>query len=152
MTVMMESLLAGYFLNHKINTKLLSGLGLAGAGILLLYAALRLGDLAARGVLGMALDGSWQSVLFAFELAMSAIIPAVLLSSRRVRSSIAGLAVCSGLTVLGMILYRLDVCFIAFTRPEGAGSAISTCHSCSPFDSPRRPHHSYHSVPTLHSR
>jgi Ni/Fe-hydrogenase subunit HybB-like protein len=119
MTVMVESLLAGYFLGHKIRTKLLSGLGVAASGVLGLYAALRIGDLAVRGVLSTALDGSWQGALFAFELAVSTIIPFALLLSNRVRSSIAGLALCSGLTVAGMILYRLDVCFIAIARPAG---------------------------------
>jgi Ni/Fe-hydrogenase subunit HybB-like protein len=120
MTVVSESLFAGFFLNHKIHKKLLAGLGLAAAGVLGLYAVLRLGDLAVRGVLFSALDGSWQSLLFLFEIAVGAILPAVLLLSRRVRSSIGGLALCAGLTVFGMVLYRLDVCIIAFARPEGA--------------------------------
>ena len=120
-TVVMESLLSGYFLRHKVHTHLLSGLGLAAAGVLGLYALVRLGDLAVRGVLGSCLDGSWQGFLFLFELAVSALVPAGLLLFRRVRSSLAGLAVCSGLTIFGTVLYRLDVCIVAFARPEGMG-------------------------------
>lgn len=125
MTVTVESLLAGYFLGHKIKTKLLSGLGLTGAAILGFYAALRISDLAARGVLSTALDGSWQGNLFISEVAVSAVIPAGLLLSRRVRTSVSGLAVSSALAVFGMVLYRIDVCFVAFARPEGFSYAPS---------------------------
>jgi len=120
-TVVMESLFSAYFLKHKVSTRLLSGLGLAAAGVLGVYALLRLGDLAVRGVLGSAFDGSWQGMLFLFELAVSALVPMGLLLFRRVRSSLAGLGVCAGLTIFGMVLYRLDVCIIAFARPEGMG-------------------------------
>ena len=118
MMVTLESLLSGYFFRHKIRTDLLSGLGIAAACVLGLYVAIRLGDLGMRGVLGQAFDGSWQGNLFLFELLVSAVIPALLLLIPRVRNSVAGLSVCSGMTVLGMILYRIDVCLIAFYRPE----------------------------------
>jgi hypothetical protein len=121
MTVVTESLLAGYFLRHKLHTDLLSGLGLAAVVVLGLYAVLRLGDLATRGVLDMALDGSWQSRLFVAELSISAVIPGILLMFRRVRSSVAGLATCAGLVVFGFVMNRLNICFVAFARPEGAG-------------------------------
>ncbi|UCG87129.1 MAG: Ni/Fe-hydrogenase cytochrome b subunit [Gemmatimonadota bacterium] len=118
MMVTVESLLAAFFLDHKVHKRLLSGLGLAAAAVLGSYAVLRVGDLAVRGVLTSYLDSSWQSLLFVSELAISAIIPAGLLLIRRVRSSIGGLALCSALTVLGMVMYRLDVAIIAFARPE----------------------------------
>ena len=118
MTVVLESLLSAFFFGHKVPARLLSGLGLAAATVLGLYAALRLGDLAVRGVLLTAVDGSWQGLLFVFELGVSAVIPLSLLLFTRVRSSVGGLAVCAGLTVFGMVLNRLDVCIIAFARPE----------------------------------
>jgi hypothetical protein len=119
MTVVLESLLSAYFFDHKVPTRLLSHLGLAAAIVLGVYLTLRLGDLAVRGVLLAELNGSWQSYLFVFELAVSAIVPMVLLLFRRVRSSVAGLGVCAGLTVFGMVLHRIDVCIIAFDRPAG---------------------------------
>ncbi len=119
MMVAMESLLTGYFFRHPVRGRLLSGLGVAAAMVLTIYAVLRLGDLAWRGVLGAALDGSWQSRWFVFELLVSAVIPATLLTIRRVRTRIGGLALCSALTIFGVLLYRFDVCIIAFARPEG---------------------------------
>jgi Ni/Fe-hydrogenase subunit HybB-like protein len=117
MMVVLETSLAGAFLGHRVPTKLLSGLGVAGAVVLGGYAVFRLADLAARGLLGTVVDGSWQSWLFIVELAVSAVVPAVLLLFRRVRSSVAGLTTSAGLTVFGMVMNRLDVCIVAFARP-----------------------------------
>jgi len=119
MMVTLESLVSGWFFGHKIRTELLGGLGRAASVVLLIYAALRLGDLLIRGKLGLAFDGSWQGSLFIFEMMVSAILPAALLAVRRVRTSVAGLGVCSSLTVLGMIGYRFDICVVAFARSEG---------------------------------
>jgi len=119
MMVVLESLFSGWFFGHKIRTDLLAGLGQATAVALFVYAALRLGDLYLRGDLGLAFAGTWQGWLFLFELLISALIPAVLLCFRTVRTSVAGIGVCSGLTVLGMIGYRLDICIVTFTRPDG---------------------------------
>ncbi|MFC1529361.1 cytochrome c3 family protein [Gemmatimonadota bacterium] len=121
MTVVLEGLLSSYFLGHRVEKERLPGIGLAAAAVLWVYVILRLADLAIRGDLGMAFDGSWQSALFLLELGMAAILPASLLLIRRVRSSITGMAICASLTVLGMIGYRLDMSIVAFARPEGWG-------------------------------
>jgi len=121
MMVVMESLLSVHFLGHKVHAREVSGLGVTAAVVLWTYAALRLGDLALRGHLPMAWDGSWQGVLFCFELCLSAVVPATLLLFRRVRSRLRGVGVCSAMTILGMVLYRLDVSIVAFARPEAMG-------------------------------
>jgi len=119
MMVTLESLLSGWFFGHKIRTELLGGLGRAASVVLFVYVGLRLGDLLVRGKLGYAFDGSWQGFLFLFELLVSALLPAALLAFRSVRTSVAGLGVCSSLAVLGMIGYRFDICIVTFTRPDG---------------------------------
>ncbi len=119
MMVTLESILSAFFLGHAVRRDLLPGLGLAAAVVLGLYAALRVGDLAARGVLASALDGSGLSVLFVFEIAACSLVPAALLAFRRVRSSTAGLAACSVTAVAGMVLNRIDTCIAAVSRPEG---------------------------------
>jgi hypothetical protein len=121
MTVMLEGLLSAYFLGHQVKKHLMPGVGIAASIVLWVYVALRLGDLAVRGVLGSSLDGSWLANLFVFELMVSAIVPATLLLFKRVRSTITGMAVVSGLTVLGMVGYRLNMSIVAFARPEGSG-------------------------------
>lgn len=121
MTVVLESVFSNYFLGHKLHAREISGLGLAASVVLFVYLALRLGDLALRGDLGMAFDGSWQAGLFLFEIAFSALIPAVLMLIKPVRQNLAWVAIAASMVVLGMILHRLDVSIIAFARPEGLG-------------------------------
>jgi len=121
MTVVLESLFSNYFLGHKLHAREISGLGLAASVVLWIYLAMRLGDLAFRGVLGMALDGSWQGGLFLFEIAFSALIPATLMLIKPVRSSLSGVAIAAAMVVLGMVMHRLDISIVAFARPSGMG-------------------------------
>ena len=121
MTVVVESVFSNYFLGHKLHLREISGLGLAASVVLWVYLALRLGDLAVRGVLGMAFDGSWQGALFLFEVGFSAVIPAALMLSKRIRGSLTGVAIAASMVVLGMVMHRLDVSVAAFARPEGIG-------------------------------
>jgi Ni/Fe-hydrogenase subunit HybB-like protein len=121
MTVVLESLFSNYFLGHKLHLREISGLGLAAAVVLWIYVVLRVGDLAARGLLGMALDGSWQSGLFLAELFFSALIPATLMLFKPVRHSMAGVGTAATMVVVGMIWHRLDVSIVAFGRPQGIG-------------------------------
>lgn len=121
MTVVLEALFSSYFLGHQVHARELAGLGLAAAVVLWIYVALRLGDLARRGLIGTALDGSWQANLFLFELALSAVVPATLLLFRRVRERVAGVAAAATMVVAGIVLHRIDVSIIAFARPEGMG-------------------------------
>jgi len=121
MTVVLESLFSNYFLGHKVHKREVSGLGLAASVVLWIYVVLRLGDLAFRGVLGMALDGTWQANLFVAEMALSAVIPAALMLYKPVRSSMTGVGIAASMVVGGMIWHRLNVSIVAFARPEGVG-------------------------------
>lgn len=121
MTVVLESLFSNYFLGHKLHAREISGLGLAASVVLWIYVVLRVGDLAIRGVLGTALDGSWQNGLFLAELAFSAVIPAALMLFKPIRKNLTGVGIAATMVVIGMIWYRLDVSIVAFARPEGVG-------------------------------
>ena len=121
MMVVLESLLSRWFLGHEVHGREISGLGRAASAVLWLYVVLRLGDLAWRGNLGMAVDGSWQGRLFIFELGFSAVLPATLLLFTRVRATLKGVGLCAALTVSGMVLYRTNVAIVAISRPEGTG-------------------------------
>jgi Ni/Fe-hydrogenase subunit HybB-like protein len=119
MMVVLESLVSSWLFGHKPRLDLMAGLGRAATYVLSIYVLVRVGDLWHRDILVKSLDGSWPAGLFLFELAVSAVIPAVLLSIRRVRNSIPGLATCSIMTVMGIIGYRFNICIVAFERPEG---------------------------------
>ncbi len=118
MMVTLESLLSAWLFGHPVRTDLLAGLGKMASFVLSVYVLLRVGDLWYRDKLLQALDGSWLAGLFLFEILFSAVVPATLLAFPRVRHSIAGLATCSTMVVLGIIGYRFDTCIIAFARPK----------------------------------
>ncbi|MBN1608347.1 MAG: Ni/Fe-hydrogenase cytochrome b subunit [Polyangiaceae bacterium] len=119
MMVTLESFFSAWFFGHRLRMDLLAGLGKAASVVLLLYATLRFGDLAYRGQLVRVLDGSPLSFLFLFEVALSAVVPGLLLAVPRVRQNPRGLGLAAGMTVLGVIGYRFDVCIVAFKRPDG---------------------------------
>ncbi len=121
MMVTLEALVSAWLFGHKVDTEALAGFGRLASFVLIIYVLIRVGDLWDRGILPARLDGSWQAGLFITELAVSAIIPAVLLAFNRVRHSIPGLATASIMTVFGIIGYRFNICIIAFDRPESMG-------------------------------
>lgn len=120
MMVTLEGSFSSKLHNHPFDLGLYSQLGTIAAVILWLYLALRFGDLLGRGVLPAALDGSWQSIFFVFEIAISSLIPATLLSFRKIRENRSGLLLASIFTVVGVLLNRLSTSVIAVYRPEGA--------------------------------
>jgi Ni/Fe-hydrogenase subunit HybB-like protein len=119
MMVTLEGFISVYLYGHKPRLDLSAGLGRAAAWVLWLYLGLRLGDLALRGVLPAALDGSWQSIYFLLEIGFSALLPALLLSIPSLRSRQPVSKTCALLTVAGAILYRLSVSVVAVYRPPG---------------------------------
>jgi Ni/Fe-hydrogenase subunit HybB-like protein len=121
MTVVIESLFSKYFLGHEIHQREVAGLGLAASVVLWIYVALRLGDLAVRGVLPTAFDGSWQAGLFLAEIGFSAVIPAALMLFKPIRRSLVGVGTAASMVVIGMVWHRIDVSIVAFARPEGMG-------------------------------
>jgi Ni/Fe-hydrogenase subunit HybB-like protein len=121
MMVTLESLVSAWLFGHKVDKPALAAFGRLASFVLAIYVLMRLGDLWDRGILPGALDGSWQAGLFVFELAFSAVIPALLMTIRRVRHSIPGMATCSLMTVLGIIGHRFNICIVAFERPETMG-------------------------------
>jgi Ni/Fe-hydrogenase subunit HybB-like protein len=121
MMVTLESLISAWLFGHKIDVPALAGFGILASIVLSGYVIIRVADLVAQGTLPAALDGSWQAGLFVFEIAVSAVIPAVLLTIPRVRNSIPGLATCSLMVVLGVIGHRFNTAIVVFARPDTMG-------------------------------
>jgi Ni/Fe-hydrogenase subunit HybB-like protein len=107
--VITESMVSSWLYEKKPETDVLAGLARAASYVLGLYVIVKLGDLAVAGKLHYLTDGSWESGLFIFEMLISAIVPAVLFSSRRVRQNTGALAIGAGLAVFGFVLNRIDV-------------------------------------------
>jgi Ni/Fe-hydrogenase subunit HybB-like protein len=118
MTVTAESFFSSWYFRHKLRLDLLAGFGKTASAVLFIYLGTRLVDLAVRGSLPLALDGSWQSNIFLLEIGL-ALIPAILLLFKRLRGSAPGLLLCAVMTLFSMIGYRFNVSIVAFSRPEG---------------------------------
>jgi len=119
LTVILESFFSAWLFGHKLHMNLLGGLGKAAAVVLAGYGLLRIGEVALRGELPAAFDGSFEGNTFLIEIAMSAVLPAVLFSMHRVRANPYALGWTALIGVLGIIGYRFDVCLVAFRRPMG---------------------------------
>jgi Ni/Fe-hydrogenase subunit HybB-like protein len=118
MMVTLESFVSAWLFGHKVRMDLIGGLGKVASLVLFLYAALRLGDLAWRGDLGAAVDGSFLGGLFLFELAIGAVIPAVVLAVPKLRESGRWVGAAAILTVFGIMGYRFNLSIVAFHRPD----------------------------------
>ncbi|MBW1688795.1 MAG: polysulfide reductase NrfD, partial [Deltaproteobacteria bacterium] len=105
MMVTLESFVSAWLFGHKVRMNLIGGLGKVASAVLFLYVGLRIGDLARRGELGAAFDGSFLSGLFLFELAIGAVIPAVVLAVPRLRASSRWVGAAAVLTVFGIMGY-----------------------------------------------
>jgi len=117
--VITESLVSSWLYEREIEKDLLSGLAKAASYVLGFYVIIKLAELAYNKELHYLVDGSWEANLFIFETLISAVVPAVLFSFKRVRESIGGLAVGAIMAVAGFVLNRIDVSGLATVSATG---------------------------------
>jgi Ni/Fe-hydrogenase subunit HybB-like protein len=116
MTIFESSQSAKHF-GVQLELPVLQELGRVLAVVLWLYAILRFEDLAHRGVLPLMVRPGYEMYLFWLELTLAIILPLILLSQRKVRTSPAGLYWSAVLVVLGFITNRMNV---SITGLEGS--------------------------------
>lgn len=116
--VIFEGTLAARFFGRKPETELLSGIARYVPLFLGTYLILRLGDLAYRGVLASAFDGSVQGNSFLLEFALFA-VPYFLLKRRRVRQDPTRLFLCACSVILAVVLNRFNVFLIGMDMGPG---------------------------------
>lgn len=112
--VIFESTLSSKAFNKGLRMDLLGRLGLAAAFLLALYLGVRFFDLISSGRLqSLSLDDAlgW---LFLVEVGLGMFLPMVMLFIGRVRRSAVGLFTASALTVMGIVLNRLNTSMIGF--------------------------------------
>ena len=119
--VVLDGFIATWLFGQKLHRDVLSRLGKIAGYVLWLYVILRLGDLAWRGVIPAALDGSWQSVLFAAEILIGGVLPATLLLVPKIHNSRDGLISGALLAVFGVVSQRLALSMLTMQLPEGSG-------------------------------
>lgn len=113
--VVIASLLSSLAWNRPVEITPLSGLSRIAAWITLAFLAVRVGDLAARGLLGTAPDG--YTILLLVESALL-LVPALFLSRATSHTSPQHLFQWAAVLLVGGGLYRLDTALIAFMPGE----------------------------------
>ncbi|WP_029915216.1 NrfD/PsrC family molybdoenzyme membrane anchor subunit [Pelobacter seleniigenes] len=116
--VIFEGTLARIFFRTKVEDKLLAGIAEFIPYFLGTYLLLRIGDLAFRGVLASAFDGSVQGYSFLVEFALFA-VPYFLLKRERVRQHPVKLFCCATSVILGVVLNRFNVFLIGVDPGTG---------------------------------
>lgn len=111
--VTFESRATSWLYGKKSEDPLLISLMRPLAVVLLLYAGIRFVDLAARGVLPLAFEWTWESTLFWFEMVVSALLPAALILSGAAKKGGRALSWIAGLVVVGFVLHRIDTAGIS---------------------------------------
>jgi Ni/Fe-hydrogenase subunit HybB-like protein len=108
MTIFESSMSSRYF-GQQLELPILQELGRVLVVVLSVYGILRFEDLLHRGVLKMLLHPGYEVYLFWLEIGLSLILPLLLLSQRKVRTTAQGLYLAAVLVVLGFITNRLNV-------------------------------------------
>jgi Ni/Fe-hydrogenase subunit HybB-like protein len=117
MFLLLEVYLAERWFNNEARLDLMQKLAQIGKFTLGLYLIMRVGDLLWRGVLPSALDGSWQSVLFAAEILLGGVLPIVLLSLPAIRQHKETLITSAALVVGGVLSQRMALSMFTLWRP-----------------------------------
>jgi Ni/Fe-hydrogenase subunit HybB-like protein len=114
-----ESWLSAKHFGRQLELPILQELGRVLLIVLWVYAALRLEDLLHRGVFHVAFHAGYEVYLFWLELGLN-LLPLVLLSQLRVRTSAGGLYAAAVLVILGFVTNRLNVSIIGLETAAGA--------------------------------
>jgi Ni/Fe-hydrogenase subunit HybB-like protein len=107
--VTFEGLFTSYLYRKKAESDLFEKLGAAARWVLLVYLVIKFADLALRGQLGLAFGSEWQVRMFWFEIAVSALIPVVLLSIPSIRKVTGWQWAISLMGITGIVLNRINV-------------------------------------------
>jgi Ni/Fe-hydrogenase subunit HybB-like protein len=108
MTIFESSMSSKYF-GRQLELPILQELGRVLVVVLCVYGILRFEDLLHRGVLKTLLQPGYEVYLFWLEISLSLLLPLLLLSQKKVRTTAQGLYVAAVLVVLGFITNRLNV-------------------------------------------
>ncbi|MEW5873407.1 MAG: NrfD/PsrC family molybdoenzyme membrane anchor subunit [Chloroflexota bacterium] len=119
MALVLEGYLSERLFGKSPDEALLGRLAHLAAFVLWVYLAVRLGDLLWRGVLPVALDLSWQSLLFMAEILLGGVLPGLLLMSPALRAKRVVLITSGILVVAGVLSQRMALSMFAMARPQG---------------------------------
>ena len=116
--VIFESSLSARAFGKGLETHLLEKLAKANIYVLLVYLALKFGELAWAGELSLLFMSGVMSLLFWGEIIIGALIPIALFSQRAVRQSPKWLLVGATFVVLGLIFNRFNASWFGITHAD----------------------------------
>ena len=114
-----ESFMSWRAFGKRLEADLLRGLGRVIVVTLGVYTLWRFEDLYLRGNLHLAFEVTPEAVMFWGEIGLGAILPMVLLASRRVRHNEQGLFFAAMLAIMGFIVNRMNVAITGMTASSG---------------------------------
>jgi c(7)-type cytochrome triheme protein len=117
--VIVESYLSARAFGRRLELDLLEDLARGIVFMLGLYLVVKLQDLIGRGALHLLFTRSPEAFLYQVELVFGVLAPMALLSVQRIRRDRAGLFCGALLTVLGLVLNRLNVCITGLQGAMG---------------------------------
>jgi len=120
--VIFESMLASRSFGMKPEMELLSKLGAMTAPLLGIYLAFKMGDMFIRETFVYLTVLNTQSVMFMVEILLGVVVPLRMFLSRSVLKSPPLLFTAASLTVLGVLLNRINNFVVAYTPPYSFGS------------------------------
>lgn len=118
MTIFESSMSAKHF-GRQLELPIIQELGRVLLVVLAVIAILRFEDLLHRGVLRLTLKPGYEMYLFWLEIGLSVIVPLLLLTQKKIRTSANGLYVTAVLVVLGFITNRLNVSITGLESSAG---------------------------------
>jgi Ni/Fe-hydrogenase subunit HybB-like protein len=116
--VIFESSLSSRYFKRGLELDLLEKLGRAVPYVLGIYLLVKFGEIFIAGDAHYLFTSGFMSVLFWAEVLISAVVPLVLLSIKRIRSNANGILVSAIILLVGMILNRFDVSWFAVKHPD----------------------------------
>jgi len=116
--VVAEAAFSSRAFRRPVETEMIADLSGVMAWLLGAYAVLRLGDVALRGRLGLALALDWHALLFWVEIGLAAVAAALLWQRRHARD-LGALVRAGALAAAAGALYRVDVYLVAFDPGNG---------------------------------
>ena len=115
--VILESMLAGRAFDRKPEMHVLTPLAKMAPYLLGAYIAFRVGDMLYRGSYVFLFDGSAASITFWIEFGLLTIVPFFMFMSSDVRRSPSGLFIAALMYIVGVLLNRCALFFIAYRPP-----------------------------------
>ena len=115
--VIFESMIASKSFGRKPEMHILSPLAKITPFVLGAYIALKMGDMIYRGTYVYLFEGSIQSWMFWIEFGVLTVVPCIMFSSSHVRNSASLLFSAAAMYIVGILLNRATVFFIAYQPP-----------------------------------